>query len=115
MPYDSPQRGDLIFLDCDPQAGHEQSGRRPAVVISNHTFHRHTNGFAVVCPITNTRKPFPLHVPLDSRTKTTGVIMCEQMKSLDLSARNASFQESVPPDILREVFERVLLSIGDES
>ena len=106
-----PRQGDVIFIDFNPQAGHEQAGRRPALVISNEQFHKYTNGFAMLCPVTNTTKPFPLHVPLDERTKMTGVIMCEQVKSLDLIARNAEYKESLSDDLLSEVLERIILSI----
>jgi mRNA interferase MazF len=99
-----PEQGDIIFLEFDPQAGHEQKGRRPAFVMSNNTFNQFTK-IAIVCPITNTNRRFPLHVPLDERTKTTGVIMCEQAKSLDITARNASFFEKAPKDILEEVVD----------
>ncbi|MEW6541900.1 MAG: type II toxin-antitoxin system PemK/MazF family toxin [Bacillota bacterium] len=99
-----PEQGDILLLEFDPQAGHEQKGRRPAFVVSNNTFNHFTK-IAIVCPITNTNRGFPLHVPLDERTKTTGVIMCEQVKSLDISARNASFIEKAPADILDEVVD----------
>ena len=98
------EQGDIILLDFDPQAGHEQKGKRPALVVSNNTFNRFTN-LALVCPITNTAKGFPLHVPLDENTKTKGVIMCEQGKSLDLAARNAVFLEKIPAAILEEVVD----------
>lgn len=98
------EQGDIIILDFNPQTGHEQKGRRPALVVSNKIFNQFTH-LALVCPITNTKKGFPLHVPLDNRTKTTGVIMCEQIKSLDINARNASFVEKIPPDILEEVLD----------
>ena len=104
-----PKQGDIIFLDFDPQAGHEQRGRRPALVVSNLTYNRATR-LALVCPITNTNRGFPLHVALDERTKTTGFIMCEQVKSLDINFRNASFQESLPDDLMHEVFD-ILYSI----
>jgi mRNA interferase MazF len=110
MPY-LPKQGDIVYLNCDPQAGHEQAGRRPAVVVSNRSFHLRVGGFAIVCPITNTHRPFPLHIPLDSRTKTTGVVLCEQMKSFDLRARNVEFRETLPDDLLQEILERVMLSI----
>jgi len=106
-----PNQGDIIILDFNPQAGHEQAGRRPALIISNAQYHKYTNGLALVCPVTNTLTPFPLHIPLDNRTKTTGVIMCEQVKSLDLNVRRAGFVESLPQDLLHEVMERVILSI----
>ncbi|KJS16958.1 MAG: toxin MazF [Peptococcaceae bacterium BRH_c4b] len=99
-----PEQGDIIFLEFDPQEGHEQKGRRPAFVVSNNTFNQLTK-IAIVCPITNTNREFPLHVPLDERTKTTGVVMCEQAKSLDITARNASFLEKAPKDILEEVVD----------
>ncbi|MBA1334134.1 MAG: Programmed cell death toxin MazF [Firmicutes bacterium] len=97
-----PEQGDIVFLEFDPQAGHEQKGKRPALVVSNTTYNRFTN-IAVVCPITNTHRNFPLHVELDERTRTTGVIMCEQVKALDIHARNVSFHEKAPKDIVEEV------------
>lgn len=103
----TPERGDIIILEFDPQARHEQKGRRPALVVSNNTFNSFTK-IAIVCPITNTNRGFPLHVPLDERTKTTGVIMCEQVKSLDISARNAAFKEKAPPDIIEEVVDVII-------
>ena len=105
-----PKQGDIVFLDFDPQAGHEQKGRRPALIVSNTQFHGRTN-LAIVCPITNTKRPFPLHVALDERSVTTGVILCEQIKSLDLKARNAEFREILPCDVLQDVLERVFLSV----
>lgn len=99
-----PEQGDIILLEFDPQAGHEQKGRRPAFVVSNNPFNQFTK-IAIVCPITNSYRGFPLHVPLDERTKTTGVIMCEQVKALDIIARNATFLEKAPKDILEEVVD----------
>lgn len=107
-----PEQGDIILLEFDPQAGHEQKGRRPAFVVSNNTFNQFTN-LAIVCPITNSNRGFPLHVPLDERTKTTGVIMCEQAKSLDISARNASFLEKAPKDILEEMADILISFFGN--
>ena len=99
-----PEQGDIVLLEFDPQAGHEQKGKRPAFVASNNTFNKFTK-IAIVCPVTATEKGFPLHVQLDERTKTKGVIMCEQAKSLDVSARHASFLEKAPIDILEEVVD----------
>ena len=101
------EQGDIVYLDFDPQAGHEQKGKRPVLIISSNTFNAFTR-LALVCPITNTNRGFPLHVALDSRTKTRGVIMCEQVKSLDIIARNASFFERVPQDILHEAVDIVV-------
>ncbi len=99
-----PKQGDIIFLEFDPQAGHEQKGKRPAVVVSNNVYNNFTK-IAIVCPITNTDKDFPLHVVLDNRTKTTGVVMCEQVKALDIDARNAIFKEKIPKDLLNEIID----------
>ena len=99
-----PSHGDIIYLEFDPQKGHEQKGRRPALIVSNSTFNAFTN-LAIVCPITNTDRGFPLHVSLDERTKTSGVIMCEQLKSLDIKARGCSFVEVLPDDLLEEVVD----------
>ena len=81
-----PHKGDVVTLTFDPQSGHEQNGRRPALVISNDLFNHHT-GLAVVCPITNTISNFPFHVPLPHNTKLTGVVMVEQIKSIDYRSR----------------------------
>lgn len=97
-----PEQGDIITLDFDPQLGHEQKGKRPALVISNSTFNKLTK-MAIVCPITNTKRGFPLHVVIDDSLTTTGVIMCEQVKSLDITARDFAFKEKAPLEILEEV------------
>jgi mRNA interferase MazF len=99
MGYD-PEQGDIVYLEFDPQAGHEQKGKRPALIVSNSTFNQFTK-LAMVCPITSTKRNFPLHIELDERTKTRGVIMCEQVKSLDIIARGALYFEKVPKDILK--------------
>ena len=104
------RQGNIIWLEFNPQAGHEQAGRRPALVVSNNFFNRVTK-MAIVCPITNRTRPFPLHIPLDARTKTTGVIECEQIKSLDITARKFRFIEPLPRDILERVLEAVFSEI----
>jgi mRNA interferase MazF len=80
------KQGFIIWLDFDPQTGHEQKGRRPALVISNKTFNKFSK-LVIVCPITNTDKNHPFHVKLDNRTKTTGAVLCDQARTLDISAR----------------------------
>ena len=100
------KQGDIIKLDFSPTAGHEQSGYRPAVVVSNDFVMIKTN-VVYVAPITNTMRRFPLHVALDGRTKTTGEILCEHVKAVDLNARQFTLIEHLPRDIL----ERVLTCI----
>lgn len=105
-----PAQGDIVMLNFTPQAGHEQAGRRPALVVSNQSFHRYT-GLAIFCPITNQIKDYPLHVCLDERTKTTGEILCEHVKSLDYRARKIAFKEKLPDDLLCAVLERIRMAL----
>ena len=98
------RQGDIIKLNFNPQSGHEQAGYRPALVVSNDIFHQKTN-LVIVCPISNTLNDFPLHVKLDSRTTTTGSILCQHFKSLDVVSRSYVFVEHLPDDILQEVFD----------
>ena len=99
------KQGDIIYLDFDPQAGYEQKGRRPAMVLSNEPFNRFSK-MVMVCPITHTDKKHPFHIKLDDRTKTKGVILCDQLRTLDFTARNAEFVEEAPYEI---VYEAVVL------
>ena len=98
------KQGEIIKVNLNPQKGHEQAGYRPVVVISNDFFNQKTN-LVLVCPITNTNNRFPLHLPLDNRTKTTGVILCEHIRSLDLNARQYVVVENLPKDILSTVID----------
>lgn len=104
------KQGDIIKLNFDPQSGHEQAGYRPAVVISNNFFNKKTN-LAIVCPITNTNNRFPLHVPLDDRTETTGVVLCEHMKALDIEKRQYKIIERLPKDLLEDIVNIVFSEI----
>ena len=101
------EQGDIVYLDFDPQAGHEQKGRRPALVVSNNLFNRVDN-LTMVCPITHTDRGHPFHIRLDSRTKTDGVILCDQARMLDLNSRNASFEEKAPADITAEAVDMII-------
>ena len=98
------KQGDIIWLDFDPQTGYEQKGRRPALIISNKTFNNFSS-LAIVCPITNTNKNHPFHVKLDKRTKTKGVVLSDQPRTLDIKARNYEFIERIPDDILFEIID----------
>lgn len=100
-------QGDIIKVNLNPQQGHEQAGYRPALIVSNNMYHRQAK-LAIVCPITNTNNRFPLHVPLDNRTKTTGVVLCEHIRTLDLEARSYIFIEKVPKDILEQVLDIII-------
>lgn len=98
------EQGDIVYLDFDPQAGHEQKGRRPALVVSNNLFNR-VSSLTMVCPITHTDRGHPFHVRLNKRTKTDGVIMCDQARMLDLNSRRASFEEKAPSDLVAEAVD----------
>ncbi len=103
-------QGDIIKVNFNLQKGHEQAGYRPAVVVSNNIFNEKTN-LALICPVTNTDNKFPLHIPLDSRTQTTGVILCEHIRALDLSARPYNFIEKLPHELLTHVINIVFSEI----
>jgi mRNA interferase MazF len=102
VPAYIPRKGDYIALSFDPQSGHEQKGRRPAIVVSNDLFNRHT-GLAIVCPITNTRRDHPFHVAIADTEKIEGVVMVEQVKSIDFRARKARRIARAQSAILDEV------------
>ena len=97
-----PQCGDIIITNFEPQSGYEQGGRRPALIISNNYFNRHSR-LTIVCPITRTNKNHPFHIPLDNKTTTQGVVLCEQVRAHDLSSRTAIFIETAPDYILNKV------------
>lgn len=99
-----PQKGDFIALSFDPQSGHEQKGRRPALVISNYLFNKHT-GLAIVCPITNTDRKIPFHLPVPASSSLTGFVMVDQVKSIDYRARKAKFIEKAPAELVEDVLE----------
>ena len=104
------KQGTIIKINFNPQLGHEQAGYRLAVVISNEKKKKKTK-LSIVCPIINTDKHFPLHIPLDERTKTTGVILCEHIKSLDLNSRTFQEVEELPRDLLEKVINVVFAEI----
>src|SRR5438132_6714349 len=97
-----PERGDFIALTFDPQSGHEQKGRRPALVISHHLFNKHA-GLAIVCPITNTNRKIPFHLQIPTSASLTGFVMVDQVKSVDYSTRKAKFIEKAPRQTLEDV------------
>lgn len=101
-----PRQGDLIILTFDPQAGHEQTGRRPALVVSVEPFNAATR-LAMCCPITNTHRDIPFHVPVPPGLGLTGYVMCEQVKSLDYRIRRARFVDSAPRELIEEVLAMI--------
>ena len=96
-----PRKGDFVALTFDPQTGHEQRGRRPALVVSNDLFNKHT-GLCIACPITNARRDYPFHVSLPDGCEVTGVVMVEQIESIDFRARKAKRIGPAPEAVLQE-------------
>jgi mRNA interferase MazF len=107
-----PQCGDVVWITLNPQAGHEQAGRRPAVVLSTRSYNSKT-GLAILCPITNQIKEYPFEVLLPVGLSITGAILSDQVKSLDWRARNAELICLLPVEIVSEVIQKLgtLLSL----
>ena len=97
-----PRKGDLIAISFDPQSGHEQRGRRPALVVSNDLFNRHT-GLCLACPVTSTKRDFPFHVAIPAGGGVTGFVLVEQVKSIDFRTRRAKRLGKAPAGTLDEV------------
>jgi mRNA interferase MazF len=108
---DVPDSGDLIWLDFDPQAGHEQAGRRPALVLSSRRFNSRTS-LAFVCPIISKIKGYASEVPLPQGLPISGVVLCSHIRSLDWHARNSALIGKAPHDVLLEVREIVASIAG---
>jgi mRNA interferase MazF len=103
-----PRRGDVIRLDFDPQAGHEQAGRRPALVISPTEYNRQV-GLVVVCPITNEAKGYPFEVAIPpEEIHVSGVVLADQIKSLDWRQRHAEFVCTPDQAVLEDVIQKTL-------
>lgn len=107
-----PERGDLVWLTFDPQAGHEQAGRRPALVLSPAPYNRRAS-LALVCPITNQAKGYPFEVALPEGLSISGVVLADHVKSADWAARRAQFAAKASSEVLAEVTAKLrpLLSV----
>jgi mRNA interferase MazF len=101
-----PARGDFIWLNFDPQSGHEQMGKRPALVVS-HTEFNQQRGFILVCPVSNTKRKNPFYVNIPDVEAVTGVLMADQLRSLDYKSRGAELIATCPKDLLMEVLGRI--------
>ncbi len=100
-----PEEGDIVWLEFDPQAGHEQAGHRPAVVLSRKAYNRKT-GLAIFCPITSQIKGYPFEVNVDGK-KIRGAILSDQVKSLDWKARRAKLIEKLDTETLAEAVAKL--------
>jgi mRNA interferase MazF len=101
-----PQCGDVVWIDLNPQAGHEQAGRRPAVVLSPKNYNGKT-GLAILCPVTSQTKGYPFEVLIPDGLKIAGTILSDQVKSLDWRARNAELICNLPEETISEVLQKL--------
>jgi mRNA interferase MazF len=108
-----PKRGDVVWLDFDPQAGREQAGRRPALILSADEYNRRV-GLALCCPITSQKKGYPFEVDLPPGLPVTGVALVDQLRSLDWKARRAEFFCKINDNSLAEALAKVLPLLTEE-
>jgi len=109
----TPKRGDLIWLNFTPQAGHEQAGRRPAVVLSPKTYNSKV-GLLIACPVTSQVKGYPFEVRLPDGLPIVGVALADQLKSLDWKARQAVLITPLPPDVIEELLAKAAVLLEAE-
>jgi mRNA interferase MazF len=105
-----PDRGDLVWLQVNPQSGHEQAGKRPALVISPAAYNGKV-GLSLLCPVTSKIKGYPFEVVIPQNLSIEGVILSDQVKSLDWQSRHATFIYKVPDETLAEVVSKMELLI----
>jgi mRNA interferase MazF len=101
-----PARGDIVWLSFTPQAGHEQAGRRPALTLSPEGYNEKTS-LTLFCPITSSAKGYPFEVLLPATGSVSGVVLADQVKSLDWRARRASFESHAPRQVVGEALEQI--------
>ncbi len=101
-----PERGDLVWLTFNPQAGHEQAGHRPALVLSPKAYNQATS-LALMCPITSKEKGYPFETSLPGGLKVSGVVLADQIKSLDWRARSASKADTAPSAVVDDVLAKL--------
>ena len=106
----TPSRGEIVWLQCAPQAGHEQSGRRPAVIVSPLDYNRRV-GLCLCCPVASQVKGYPFEVELPEGSEVAGAVLCDQLKSLDWKARHASLIGTLPGRSVKEIQAKIIALI----
>jgi len=101
-----PDAGHIVWLEFSPQAGHEQAGRRPGLVLSPRSYNEKSS-VALFCPVTSKVKGYPFEVLLPPSMRVTGVVLSDQVRSMDWRARRARFEEQAPAQVVREVKEKL--------
>ena len=109
-----PARGEVVWITLNPQAGHEQAGRRPALVLSPSAYNGKI-GLAILCPITSQTKGYPFEVAIPSESKLAGVVLADQVKNLDWRVRKAEFICKLPRKTTDEVLEKLGTLLAAES
>ena len=109
----TPDRGDIVWLHFNPQAGHEQAGRRPALVLSPKSYNRKV-GLALCCPITSQVKGYPFEGPLPEELEVKGAILSDQIKSLDWRTRKAKRLCAAPADVIEETTARIMALVAPD-
>jgi mRNA interferase MazF len=102
----TPRRGDVVWINLNPQAGHEQAGRRPAVVLSPEKYNRKT-GLALFCPVTSRVKGYPFEIPLPDKLPVKGVILSDEVKSLDWRVRSIGLICTLPEATMLAIFQKL--------
>ena len=97
-----PKQGDIVFFDFNPTKGHEQSGKRPGIIVSNNIFNNNTK-MVYVCPISSNIKSFPTHYILEDSKKIKGSVLCEHLRSIDYETRNLKYIESASSNDLLSI------------
>ena len=106
-----PDTGDLVWLTFDPQSGHEQRGRGPALILSPRSYNSRSQ-FALACPVTRQAKGYPFEVPLPAASPVAGVVLADHVKNLDWRSRRATFAAKAPVDVVTDVRERLRALLG---
>jgi len=109
VPY-TPSRGEIVWLQFTPQAGHEQSGRRPAVIVSPEEYNQKV-GLCLCCPVTSRVKGYPFEVELPVGMEVSGAVLCDQLKSLDWKARGATPIGTLPGQAMKEIQAKIMALI----
>ena len=108
-----PERGDLVWIDFDPQSGREQAGRRPALVLTPAAYNRLV-GLAIFCPVTNQAKGYPFETALPPGLCVQGVVLADHARSLDWRSRHAAFICAAPAEVVDHVVAKVQALIGGQ-
>ena len=109
-----PDRGDVVWLEMSPQAGHEQAGHRPALVLSPRKYNGKA-GLALVCPVTSHVKGYPFEVVIPPGGRTQGAVLCDQIRSVDWRARRARRFEQVSAEVLEDVLAKILVLLREDA